>query len=114
MNVGLWIVQAVLAALFGFAGAMKFAPSGDQMAQQMGYSSGFMHFIGAAEVLGGLGLVLPGLLKIAKWLTPLAAMGLFIIMIGAVRATMGSQQVAVPAVTGLLCLFVIWGRKAWR
>ena len=67
------------------------------------------------EILGGLGLVLPGMLRIRTALTPLAAAGLFIIMVGAVVITiqtMGSALAALPFVTGALALFVAYGR--WR
>ena len=69
-----------------------------------------------AELLGGLGLILPSLLRIRPGLTPLAAAGLVIIMIGAVGITFaggGSVGMAlVPTVTGLLAAFVAYGR--WR
>src|SRR5215472_2543357 len=77
--------------------------------------SGFLRFVGVMEILGGLGLVLPGMLRIRTSLTPLAAAGLFIIMIGAVVVTiqtMGAALAALPFVTGALALFVAYGR--WR
>jgi len=67
------------------------------------------------EVLGGLGLVLPWLVSIRPGLTPLAAAGLLIIMIGATATTIIMGQVAtsiLPLVVGILCLFVAYGR--WR
>ena len=83
MNLALWIVQVLLAVLFVFAGSMKFIMTVEEMTKQMAMPGWFLHFIGVAEVLGGLGLVLPGLFRIAPGLTPLAAAGLVIIMIGA-------------------------------
>ena len=76
-----------------------------------------MKFIGVCEILGGLGLVLPGLTRIRRGLTPLAAVGLLIIMIGAVvTSVMGPGfSFAVPAlVTGLLLAVVAYGRRDWR
>jgi hypothetical protein len=66
-------------------------------------------------VLGALGLILPGLLRIKPWLTPLAAAGMVVIMIGAVALTVAADGVAagvVPLVVGLLAAFVAHGR--WR
>jgi len=76
-------------------------------------NGGFIHFIGVCEVLGGLGLVLPGLLRIRPGLTPLAAAGLVVIMIGAtvVSIPMGAVA-ALPLVVGILAAFVAYGR--WR
>lgn len=75
----------------------------------------FIRFIGVCEFLGGLGLLLPGLLKTRQYLTPLAALGLAIIMIGAVVFTLinGAIQIAlVNVVILLLLLFVAYAR--WR
>ena len=76
-----------------------------------------LKFIGVLEVLGAFGLILPGLTKIKRNLTPLAAVGLLIIMIGAVVITvmgLGVQDTIVPLITGLLCAFVAYGRRDWR
>jgi uncharacterized membrane protein len=75
----------------------------------------FIRFIGVFEFLGGLGLLLPGLLKTRRYLTPLAALGLAIIMIGAVVFTVigGAISVAlVNVVILLLLLFIAYAR--WR
>src|ERR1051326_8336417 len=92
MNILLWVIQILLALVFLFSGGMKLAIPADQLQAQapptmIHFSNAFMKFIGVCEVLGGLGLVLPGLLRTAKGLTPLAAVGLTIIMIGAVVVT---------------------------
>ena len=74
-----------------------------------------MRFIGAAEVLGAIGLILPGLLGIRPGLTPLAAAGLVIIMIGATVVTLVGGDLAaalISLVVGLLSAFVAYGR--WR
>jgi len=69
----LWVFQSLLAALFLFAGGTKLVMPIDQLVAQSHMSGGFLRFIGVVEVLGGLGLVLPGLTGIAPILTPLAA-----------------------------------------
>jgi uncharacterized membrane protein len=117
MNRALWIVQTLLALLFLFAGGAKFVMPVDQMLQGMPptlASGGFIHFIGACEILGAIGLILPGLMRIKPGLTPLAAAGLIIIMIGAtiVSLPQGIAIAMLPVVTGLLLVLVACGR--WR
>jgi hypothetical protein len=115
MNVALWIVQSLLAALFLFAGVMKLVMPLEQMAGPVAFPGWFLRFIGVAETLGGLGLILPGLLRIRPGLTPLAAAGLVIIMIGAtgIGIKVGDYATALmPFVVGLLAAFVAYGR--WR
>jgi uncharacterized membrane protein YphA (DoxX/SURF4 family) len=110
MNRALWIVQILLALLFIFAGVMKFVMPVDQMTKQIPLSGGFLHFIGAAEILGGLGLILPRLLGKAPRLAPLAALCLSVIMIGATVITFRTQPgpaFAFPLIVLLLCLFVV-------
>jgi hypothetical protein len=115
MNVALWIVQGLLAALFLFAGGAKLVLPLDQMAGPVALPGWFLRFLGVAEVLGALGLVLPGLLRIRPSLTSLAAAGLVIIMIGATVVTLVGGMVAVAlmnVVVALLAAFVAYGR--WR
>ena len=115
MNVALWIVQGLLAALFLFAGGAKLVLPLDQMTGPVALPGWFLRFIGAAEVLGALGLVLPGLLRIRPGLTPLAATGLVIIMIGATIVMWVGGVIAVALmnlVVMLLTAFVAYGR--WR
>ena len=115
MNIALWIIQALLALLFVFSGAMKFIMSVEEMTKEIALPGLFLHFIGVCEILGGLGLVLPWLLRIRPGLTPLAATGLVIIMIGAVVITLTTMGVAMaifPFVVGILTAFVAYGR--WR
>ena len=112
MNIFLWIIQILLALLFMFAGVAKFifpAPP------ELGFPDLFLKFIGVCELLGGLGLVLPGVFRRQQYLTPLAAIGLTIIMIGAVIVSVklfGSKYAISPLVIGLLCAFVAYGR--WK
>jgi hypothetical protein len=115
MNVALWIVQGLLAALFLFAGVMKLVMPIEAMTADIKLPGLFLRFIGVAETLGGLGLILPGLLGIRTGLTPLAAAGLTIIMIGATVLSitmMGVLTAVPPLVVGILCVFVAYGR--WR
>jgi uncharacterized membrane protein YphA (DoxX/SURF4 family) len=115
MNVVLWIIQVLLALLFLFGGGVKLVLPIEEMTKQMAMPGLFLRFIGVCEVLGGLGLILPGLLRIWTVLTPLAAAGLVIIMIGATAVTLKSGPVApalFPLVVGLLSAFVAYGR--WR
>jgi uncharacterized membrane protein YphA (DoxX/SURF4 family) len=115
MTYALWIVQVLLAALFLFAGVMKLVLPLDQLAGPMPLPGPFLRFIGVVEVLGGLGLLLPGLLRIRPGLTPLAAAGLVVIMIGAtaIGLMVGDPMMAlIPAAVGLLAAFVAYGR--WR
>jgi hypothetical protein len=115
VTVALWIVQALLAALFLFAGGMKLVLPIEEMQSPVALPGPFLRFIGVAEVLGGLGLVLPGLLRIRPGLTPLAAAGLVIIMIGATVLTLATGQVGaalISLVVGCLAAFVAYGR--WR
>ena len=115
MNLALWILQVLLALLFLFAGGMKLIMPIEEMTQQIAMPGLFLRFIGVCEVLGGLGLVLPWLAGIRPGLTPLAAVGLVIIMVGATATTILIGQVLtaiVPLVVGILCLFVAYGR--WR
>jgi len=117
MNRTLWIVQIILAALFLFAGGAKFIVPADQMTQGMPawISIPFLHFIGVCEVLGGIGLILPGLLHIKPGLTPLAAACLTIIVIGATVVTVMGGMIAtaaLPLAATLLSAFVAYGR--WR
>lgn len=116
MNRALWIVQWLLAVLFLFAGGMKLALPIEAMTRQMPLPGLFLRFIGVCEMLGAIGLLLPGLLRIRRSLTPLAAAGLVIIMIGAtviMLVTGGVAAALMPLVVGLLAGLVVYGRRAW-
>lgn len=114
----LWTLQVLLAGLFLFAGGMKLVSPIAALTQQVALPGPFLRFIGLAEVLGALGLILPGLLRIRPALTPLAAAGLVIIMTGAVgvtMATMGAGQAVIPGIVGVLAASVAVGRfqRGW-
>jgi len=111
----LWIVQGLLAALFLFAGGMKLVMPIEEMTKQVPLPGLFLRFMAVAEMLGAIGLIFPGLLRIRPGLTTLAAAGLVIIMIGATVVTLatgGGAMGLMPLVVGLLAAFVAYGR--WR
>lgn len=120
MNIALWIIQVLLALLFLFAGGTKLVLPIDVLTamgspNQVHLPALLIRFIGVCEVLGALGLVLPGLFRKRPELTTLAAAGLVIIMIGAIVLTIigdGIGPALPPLVVGLLCAFVVYGR--WR
>ena len=114
MNVALWIVQGLLAALFVFSGGMKLVLPIERMTDPVALPGLFLRFIGVCELLGGIGLILPSLLRIRPGLTPLAASGLVVIMIGAVVISviyMGVASALIPLVVGILAAFVAYGRS---
>ena len=115
VGVLLWTVQGLLALLFLFAGGMKLVLPIEELTKEMAFPGLFLRFIGVCEVLGALGQILPGLSRLRPDLTPLAALGLVIIMVGATTSTLvlgGGAGALVPAVVGLLAAFVAYG--GWR
>ena len=115
LNGLLWIVQGMLALVFLFAGGMKLALPLDALAGPIPIPGPLMRFLGVAEVLGAIGLILPGLLRIRPGLTPLAATGLVIVMTGATAITAFGGDVAlalIPLTVGMLAGSVAYGR--WR
>jgi uncharacterized membrane protein YphA (DoxX/SURF4 family) len=115
LSAALWTVQVLLALFFLFAGGMKLVMPIAAMTKQMPLPGLFLRFIGVCEFAGGLGLILPALLRIRPSLTPIAAGGLVIIMSGAIGITLGSANGAikpalVPLVVGVLAAFVAYGR----
>ena len=109
----LWTVQGLLALLFLFAGGMKLVLPVEQLTQDMAFPGLFLRFIGVCEVLGALGLLLPGLTCIRLGLTPLAALGLVLIMVGATATTLvigGGVGALFPAVVGVVAAVVAYGR----
>jgi uncharacterized membrane protein YphA (DoxX/SURF4 family) len=117
MNRALWVAQIVLALVFLAAGLTKLFMSSAALEAAMPaqLSVAFLRFLGVCEVLGAIGMILPGLLRIRPWLTPLAAAGFVLIMIGAVYYTIvldGLAPALFPLIVGVLSIFVAYGR--WR
>lgn len=109
----LWTVQGLLAAMFLFAGGMKWAMPIAILEAQSHLPGAFVRFIGVCEVFGALGLILPGLFRVRTDLTFLAAVGLVLIMTGATTITVDQGQIlpaTAPLVLGLLAVYVARGR----
>jgi uncharacterized membrane protein len=121
MNVLLWVLQGLVSLVFLFSGGTKLVMSTEAMQKMSPPNSimlpgAFVKFIGVMEILGGLGLILPGLTKIRKNLTPVAAFCLLIIMIGAVVISImgpGVGAAIIPFVVGILCAVIAYGRRDW-
>jgi putative oxidoreductase len=117
LHVALWIVQLLLAVAFGMAGVMKSTQPIANLAAAMGWPgdvpAALVRFIGVSELAGAIGLVLPTATRIRPLLTPLAALGLVVVMVLAMmfHVSRGEWQ-ALPfnAVLGGLAAFVAWGR----
>jgi DoxX-like protein len=113
-NRGLWIAQGLLAALFLFAGGMKLITPIEMLAAMSPFPGEFIRFIGVCEALGAIGLILPWALRIRPELTPLAAAGLVVIMVGATASTLaigGGLLALLPAAVGVLAAVVVYGRR---
>ena len=113
-NRGLWVAQALLALLFLFAGVSKLVLPIEAMAGPVAFPGWFLRFIGMAETFGAIGLILPWLFKICPELTPLAAAGLVIIMIGATVVTLIGglgPGALMPFAAGALAAWVAYGRS---
>jgi uncharacterized membrane protein YphA (DoxX/SURF4 family) len=114
METALWTAQVLLAAIFLATGLTKLAqPRAQLAAGPMSWAADVtdaeFRAVGLLEVLGALGLVLPGALGIAPVLTPVAAVGLALTMVGAIatHVRMGeTDRLAVPIVLLALTLFV--------
>jgi hypothetical protein len=114
MNVALWMAQVLVALMFLYAGGVKLVWPPEMLQGPFPLPILLIRVIGVFEILGAIGLILPGLLRIRPGLTPLAAACLVILMVGATVitfATMGPVGV-IPLVIGLLAAFVAYGR--WR
>ncbi|HLW19071.1 MAG TPA: DoxX family protein [Cyclobacteriaceae bacterium] len=119
-TIALWISQVILAAMFIMAGLPKATTPLQELAATMPmaieYPEALIRFIGISEVLAGIGLVVPGVLKIKTILIPLAALGLAVIMVLAIIFHLSRGEVApsvLNLVLGLLASFVAWGRY-WK
>jgi uncharacterized membrane protein len=118
VNVVLWIVAGVLAAAFLASGLMKVSQPRQKIVESgMGwagdFSDGAVKAIGVLEILGALGLILPAVFDVATWLVPVAAVGLAVLMLGAIvvhSRRKETQNVVVNVVLLALAVFVAWGR----
>lgn len=118
MNVALWIAQGLLAGVFFMAGAMKLMKPKSELAEQMGwvehFSASAIKGIGVVEILGALGLILPGITGVVPVLVPSAAVGLGIAQVSAasLHARRGGegQMIMMNVVFIAVAAFVAWGR----
>ena len=119
MNIVLWVVQGLLALAFLLAGFMKatqpVANLKKNMAWVSAFPTAFVRFIGVAELLGAIGLILPALLNIQSWLTVAAAAGLVVVMASASIFHASRREysnIGMNIVLLLLAVFIIVGRTA--
>lgn len=117
LRASLWVAQALLSAAFIMAGFMKATAPIAELATQMAWVNDFatpiVRFIGVAELLGGLGLLLPSITRIKPVLTPIAASGLLAVMVLAAgyHVAKGEAALIVPNILlGALAAFIAWGR----
>ena len=112
----LWTVQVLLAVTFLFAGGSKLVLPLEAMKGPVAIPGLLLRFIGVCEITGALGLLLPGIFRVRQYLTPVAAVGLVLIMSGAVTVTIEGGMIGaafVPLVIGVLAAFVANGRRDW-
>ena len=119
MNAMLWFVQVVLALLFVAVGFMKVRGTKDQLLIGLpwvaDFGPGTLHVIGGAEILGAICLLLPAIVALPGWLIPTAAIGLAVVMVGAVFTHLRRKEypsVLLTAAALGLAIFVAWGRLA--
>lgn len=116
VHIALWVVQVLLAVAFGMAGTMKTFTPLDELVKTMPWFTSvplLPRFIGPAELAGALGMVLPSVTRIRPVLTPLAGVGLAVVMVlaGGMHAVRGElQMVPINVLLGGLAVFVAWGR----
>lgn len=118
MNVFLWIITILLAVVFLGAGFMKASTTKEKLSAKMAwatdFSTGQIKTIGVLEILGAIGLVVPGLFKIVPILVPISALCLALLMAGAVvvhiRRKDGGAEIMPGAVLCLLCFLLAIAR----
>ena len=119
MNIALWVIQVLLAGMYGMAGSMKtFQPDKARTNPQMTWAhdkqDGYIRFVGVSELLGALGLIIPALTGILPWLTPLAAIGLALIQVLAIFTVhlpkKEFQVIPVNVVLLVLAIVAAYGR----
>lgn len=115
-SVILWVIQALLAAIFLYAGGFKLSMPMAALAKASPLPALFLKFVSVCEITGAFGLILPGLFRIRRELTPIAAACLVVIMVGAVTVTLltlSVQMAILPFVVGILAILVARGRWNW-
>jgi len=119
MGIVLWVLQVLLALAFLAAGVMKASQPINNLKKNMSWVESTpvwgVRTIGILEILGGLGLILPAVTRILTWLTPVAAIGLALTMIGAIILHIRlneTNRVVAPIVLLLLALIIVYGRFA--
>jgi putative oxidoreductase len=117
LNIALWVLQSLLAAMFLMAGSSKTFQAINELANMLPWVTqvpeGLVRFIGASELLGGLGLLLPSLLKIKPILTPIAAFGIALVMLFAAFFHISRGENSAIGANFLfmaIALFIAWGR----
>lgn len=117
LNIALWVVQSLLAAMFLMAGANKLFQSIPELSKMLPWVTqvpeGLVRFIGMSELLGSLGILLPSILRIKPILTPIAAIGLAVVMLFAILFHISKGEasaIAMPIVFVAMAVFVAWGR----
>jgi uncharacterized membrane protein YphA (DoxX/SURF4 family) len=107
MNKLLWVLQVLLAVAFVAHGWLFLFPPAEMVPVMNAIiAPAFRRFIGVAEILAAIGLILPGLTRVAPWLVPSAAAGLMIVMIGAVIAHVSRGEVSSAINTAILFVLV--------
>ena len=116
-DIALWIIQVLLAFAFISASSIKVSHPIENLGKNMEwvkyYPVTFVRIVAILEILGALGLILPGLTNILPWLTPVAAAGLALTMLGAILVHIRLQQyssLTIPAVLLVVCLLIVYGR----
>ena len=111
MNEILWILQGLLGLVFLITGAMKIIRTKEQLAAQMGWvndvSQPVVRLIGFVEILGAVGLILPSLTGILPWLTPLAAAGLALTMVGAALTNYRHKELSMIGLNTVLLVLTL-------
>jgi uncharacterized membrane protein YphA (DoxX/SURF4 family) len=120
MNTVLWIIQGLIAAMFAMTGFMKLSKSRDEIKARNGMnwaenvSGSQLKLIGLAELLAAIGLIIPQLTGILLWMTPLAAIGLILIMVGAMvlhkQRGDGPKPISLNIMLMLLATYIAFGR----
>lgn len=118
INIALWVTQVLLGLMFIMAGAMKASQPVEAMTRSLPWVTStpieLVRFIGISELLGGLGLLLPSLLRIKPFLTVGAAIGLGIVMLLAAlfHGSRGEfSAIGINIILMAMLTFIAWGRS---